>query len=145
MRTIRQVHRKENGQWLGRAVAAAPVPDARLAAIQALIPLGLAAVVEELEAEVTRLAGPRYARQDGAGDRVRWGRQRGSVYLADQKLPVRVPRVRDRRRGCEVPLASYAACRRRGCWTRACCAGYWAGWPVASTPPAPRRCRRRSG
>jgi transposase-like protein len=29
------------------------------------------------------------------------------VYLLDQKLPVRVPRVRDRRLGVEVPLESY--------------------------------------
>ncbi|MBI4420255.1 MAG: hypothetical protein HY560_05470 [Gemmatimonadetes bacterium] len=94
MRTIRQVHGKGNGQRLGRAVAPeVPAVNARLAAIQALIPLGLAAVAEELEAEVTRLAGPRYAQADGAGDRVWWGRQRGSLYLADQKLPVQVPRV----------------------------------------------------
>ncbi len=52
-------------------------------------------------------AGPRYARRDGAPDRVRWGRQRGSVYLLDQKVPVQVPRVRDRRLGVEVPLESY--------------------------------------
>lgn len=37
------------------------------------------------------------------------GPQRGSVYLADQKLPITVPRVRDRARGVEVPLASYQA------------------------------------
>jgi hypothetical protein len=35
---------------------------------------------------------------------VRWTRQRGSVYLADQKLPIEVPRVRDRHRHVEVPL-----------------------------------------
>jgi transposase-like protein len=39
---------------------------------------------------------------------VRWGRQRGSVYLADQKLSVQVPRVRNRHAGIEVPLQSYA-------------------------------------
>lgn len=81
--------------------------DTRVALIQALIPLGLQAVEEVLQREVELLAGPRYARKDGAPDRVRWGRQRGSVYLLDQKLPVRVPRVRDRRLGVEVPLESY--------------------------------------
>jgi hypothetical protein len=30
--------------------------------------------------EVDLLAGPRYARGDGAAHRVRWGRQRGSIY-----------------------------------------------------------------
>ena len=73
----------------------------------ALIPLGLRAVEEVLQREVELLAGPRYARGDGAPDRVRWGRQRGSVYLLDQKVPVQVPRVRDRRVGVEVPLESY--------------------------------------
>jgi hypothetical protein len=46
---------------------------------------------EALQREVELLAGPRYARKDGAPDRVWWGRQRESVYLLDQKMPVRVP------------------------------------------------------
>jgi len=79
-----------------------------LSLIQALIPLGLRAVEDALQHEVTALAGARYARDDGAADVVRWGRQRGSIYLADQKLPIRVPRVRDQRAGNEVPLATYA-------------------------------------
>lgn len=82
--------------------------DTRIALIQALIPLGLHAVEELLQQEVQALAGPRYARVDGRPHRVRWGRQPGSIYLADQKLPVLVPRVRDRQAGTEVPLASYA-------------------------------------
>ncbi|MCR4332813.1 MAG: hypothetical protein NUV34_08970, partial [Sulfuricaulis sp.] len=57
-----------------------------LAMIQALIPLGLRAVEEALLAEVDTLAGPRYARDDQRPDVVRWGAQRGSIYLADQKL-----------------------------------------------------------
>jgi len=81
--------------------------DTRIALIQALIPLGLQAVGDVLHQEVQQLAGPRYARGDGAPHRVRWGWQRGSVYLADQKLPVLVPRVRDRQAGVEVPLQSY--------------------------------------
>lgn len=80
-----------------------------LAMIQALIPLGLKAVEEALLAEVSALAGPRYARDDARPDVVRWGAQPGSIYLADQKLPITVPRVRDRREGREVPLATYAA------------------------------------
>jgi transposase-like protein len=81
--------------------------DTRIALIQALIPLGLQAVEEVLQQEVQVLAGPRYARADGAPHVVRWGRQPGSVYLADQKLPVQVPRVRNRQAGIEVPLQSY--------------------------------------
>jgi transposase-like protein len=80
-----------------------------LAMIQALIPLGLPAVEEALLAEVEALAGPRYARDDERSAVVRWGAQRGSIYLADQKLPITVPRVRDGQARREVPLATYAA------------------------------------
>lgn len=79
-----------------------------IAIIQALIPLGLRAVEEALQAEVTALAGPRYTRDDAHPEVVRWGKQAGSVFLADQKLPITVPRVRDRATGHEVPLATYA-------------------------------------
>jgi transposase-like protein len=84
--------------------------------IQALIPLGLAAVEGALQGEVRRLAGARYQRTGRPLGHVRWGRQRGSVYLLDQKLPVLVPRVRDRRRACELPLETYARLQepRRG-------------------------------
>jgi putative transposase len=78
-----------------------------LAMIQALIPLGLKAVEEALQAEVLALAGARYQHDDGAPGIVRWGRQAGSIYLADQKVPVTVPRVRDRAVGREVPLTTY--------------------------------------
>ena len=80
-----------------------------LAMIQALIPLGLKAVEDALVAEVTALAGPRYARHDDHPHVVRWGKQPGSVYVADQKLPIAVPRVRDGRTHREVPLTTYAA------------------------------------
>ena len=42
---------------------------------------------------------------------VRWGAQPGSIFLADQKVPITVPRVRDREAGCEVPLTTYAECQ----------------------------------
>lgn len=82
--------------------------DTRIALIQALIPLGLQAVDDLLQQEVAALAGPRYAHGDGAPHVVRWGRQRGAVYLADQKVPLAVPRVRNRQAGTEVPLQTYA-------------------------------------
>jgi putative transposase len=74
--------------------------------IQALIPIGLWHVKEVLEEEVRSLAGERYKRQGIAGYD-RWGSQWGSVYLSDQKLPIWVPRVRDRREEREVRLKSY--------------------------------------
>jgi transposase-like protein len=78
-----------------------------VAMIQALIPLGLRAVEDALSQEVIALAGARYARADGHPDVVRWGRQAGSIFLADQKVPVRVPRVRDQARRRDLPLATY--------------------------------------
>jgi len=96
------------GSVLPSTVAGHEDLDTRVALIQALIPLGLQAVEDVLHQEVQMLAGPRYARGDAAPHRVRWGRQRGSVYLADQKLPIQVPRVRDRHAGIEIPLQSYA-------------------------------------
>ena len=75
--------------------------------IQALIPLGLQAFAEVMQAEVAQFAGARYSRTGGQPDLVRWGRQQGSIFLADQKVPVRVQRVRDRRQAQEVPLQSY--------------------------------------
>jgi transposase-like protein len=75
--------------------------------IQALIPLGLKAVEEALLADVAELAGRRYQHHDGTPGVVRWGKQAGSIYLADQKLPITVPRVRDQHGGCEVPLSTY--------------------------------------
>ncbi len=76
--------------------------------IQALIPLGLAAVEEALQGEVRQLAGARYQRASRPPGRVRWGRQPGSVYLLDQKVSLQVPRVRDRLGRCEIPLDTYA-------------------------------------
>lgn len=81
--------------------------DTMIPLIQALIPLGLQAFAEVMQAEVAQLAGARYSRTGGQPALVRWGRQRGSIFLADQKVPVTVQRVRDRRQGQEVPLASY--------------------------------------
>ena len=77
----------------------------RIELIQMLIPLGLQAIEEELQSEVMRIAGARYTRTDP--DLKRWGCNEGSVFLGDQKVSVRVPRVRDVLNGKEVPLSSY--------------------------------------
>ncbi len=82
--------------------------NTRVALIQALIPVALQYVNELLQQGVEQLAGPRYARQKQEGaDNYRWGKQRGSVYLGEQKVPLQVPRVRNLRSGKEVPLACY--------------------------------------
>ena len=82
--------------------------ETRVAMIQALVPLGLQAVNALLQEEVTALAGARYSRQGGLPGYARWGGQPGSVYLADQKVSIRVPRIRDTRHDQEVPLTTYA-------------------------------------
>jgi putative transposase len=80
--------------------------DGKAELIQALIPIGLWHVKELLEEEVKRIAGERYKRS-GLPGYDRWGKQGGSVYLSDQKLPILVPRVKDQREGKEVRLRSY--------------------------------------
>jgi putative transposase len=81
--------------------------DGKLALIQALIPLGLLALAQELKREVIALAGERYSRKGGLPGIVRWSQQRGSVYLADQKVAVTYRRLRDRASNREIPLRTY--------------------------------------
>ena len=64
----------------------------KLELIQQLIPLGLLAVEGVLRQEVEALAGRKYKRE-GMPGHVRWGKQGGSVYLADQKVPIERPTV----------------------------------------------------
>ena len=78
--------------------------DVKASLIQALIPLGLKAVNENLQKEFEMLTGKKHAR---GKENMRWGGQGGSVYLSDQKVPVTVPRVRNKLRNTEVPLAFY--------------------------------------
>jgi putative transposase len=94
------------------AASGAGALDSRVELIQALIPLGLEAVNDLLQQQVTALAGPRYQRDGGVAGHARWGSQPGSVYLADQKVALDVPRVRDIRRGQEVPLSTYQQLRQ---------------------------------
>lgn len=96
---------------VGRAEGVAAGLNGRIELIQALIPLGLEAVEDVLQQEVTALAGERYARGGGQAGHARWGKQAGSVYLSDHKVSIQVPRVRDRLREQEVPLATYQALR----------------------------------
>lgn len=78
----------------------------KLQLIQGLIPLGLIHVGHILAEEVRALAGDRYKRNELAGH-ARWCKQRGSVSIEGQKLPILYQKVRDRGRGKEVELNSY--------------------------------------
>ena len=79
--------------------------DARLELIRSLIPLGLSYVMEELDQEVISLAGARHSRKDGEDTPRRHGTNPGSVKLAGQTIPVRVPRLRNP--DGEVSLSCY--------------------------------------
>jgi putative transposase len=80
--------------------------DSRLALIHELIPIGLIHVKEELQREVRQLAGDKYKR-NGLLEYDRWGKQQGSIYIQDQRIPVMVQRVRDTMNNREVPLRTY--------------------------------------
>ncbi len=82
--------------------------DAKVELIRSLVPLGLMHVHELLDQEVTALAGERYARKDASIGGRRHGSNPGTVGLAGQRVPIRVPRIR-RVAGSEIPLRSYDA------------------------------------
>ena len=85
--------------------------DAKVELIRQLIPLGLMAIGQCLDAEVVELAGDRYSRSGGQPGLARHGSNPTSVQLAGQRVALRVPRVRDVREGKEVPLPFLATLR----------------------------------
>jgi transposase-like protein len=87
--------------------------DVKAALIGELIPLGLMHVNEMLQEEVRELAGGRYKREGLVGHD-RWGSQRGSVYIGEQRVPIRVPRVRNTIDQKEVPLRRYGMLQSPG-------------------------------
>ena len=105
MRTIRRTNQILNEKEAGESIEHVAT---RVALIQALIPIALQSVNELLQQEVEQLVGPRYGRQkERERENYRWGQQKGSVYLGEQKLPVEVPRVRNLATGKEVTLEPY--------------------------------------
>jgi transposase-like protein len=110
------------GKAAPEAEPALVVVNSKLELVQLLIPIALERVKEILQEEVTQLAGPLGSKTNGAGPRYarettnrsvkRWGRQSGSVYLADQKVSLMVPRVRDVERNYEIPLSNYHQLQR---------------------------------
>jgi putative transposase len=108
MKTIKNkgIRIKKREALINKVKQEDPKLAAKIAAIQALIPIGAEAVVEQLQAEVTRLAGPRYNNRDY--EMGRHGSNPGSAYVYDQKVGVPVPRVKHKKTGKEMGLASYA-------------------------------------
>jgi putative transposase len=86
--------------------------DAKVEMIRGLVPLGLMHVQELLDQEVASLAEGRYARKSEEAVGRRFGSNPGTVRLAGQRVPIRVPRVRSDRG--EIPLRSYGAMKGRG-------------------------------
>lgn len=80
--------------------------DSKAALIHELIPLGLMHVQDLLQQEVVELAGEKYKR-NGLSGLDRWGKQLGSVYIKDQRIPIIVQRVRDTIHDKEVALSTY--------------------------------------
>ena len=79
--------------------------DTRLELIRALIPLGLCAIYEELDREVVELAGQAHKHKKSNQKNYRYGSNPGSVKLAGQRVPVKVPRIRGPKG--EIRLQSY--------------------------------------
>ena len=89
--------------------------NSKVECIQALIPLGLMRIHELLEDEVRTLAGIRYKRK--AASRLpgyRHGSNPGSVRLAGQRHPFKIPRVQYVEGGGEIPLESLRHLRGTG-------------------------------
>ena len=82
MKTVIRISRERKVKDLGSTEPAKHADltelDAMVPVIQALIPLGLQAFVDLMQAEVAALAGTRYSRTGGQPGVVRWGCQGGS-------------------------------------------------------------------
>jgi transposase-like protein len=108
---VRSVRKRKKARVLGevqvvrREEYARLEVDTKVELIRALVPLGLMHVQQLLEDEVEALVGARYARPAGRLG-TRHGSNPGTVRLAGQRVPIRVPRVRGH--GGELPLRSYA-------------------------------------
>jgi transposase-like protein len=81
--------------------------------------MGLRVAARLLDDEVDRRCGPRYERQQNR-QLTRYGRQRGVVTLAGQKLPVEKPRVRRTDGQGEVELETYELLQRDEAMPEAC-------------------------
>lgn len=86
--------------------------NTKVEVIRSLVPLGLMHAYELLEAEVEALVGPWYSRKEPSAQGTRYGSNPGSLRMAGQRVPIRVPRVRGRRG--ELPLRSYSALKGPG-------------------------------
>lgn len=87
--------------------------DVKVEMIRSLVPLGLMHVQELLDDEIDALASGWYTRKGEETRGRRHGSNPGSVPIAGQRVPIRIPRIRSVHGG-EVPLRTYAALRQGG-------------------------------
>ena len=66
----------------------------RIALIRRLIPIGLMAVAEELQKEVDEIMGQSVNSETKKPNAYKYGSNPGSVVLGNQRIPIRVPRIR---------------------------------------------------
>ena len=146
MRRVRKAPTAHQSAVAANAQVPLPIDDGTvmLSMIQSLIPVGLQAVAEASQRDVTALAGARYAHGDGTPGVARWGQQRGSIYLADQKVPITC-------RACAIstparnsPWRPTPSCKHRARGTWGCFGACSQACPRASMKPLPKPCPRRS-
>jgi transposase-like protein len=104
-----QQFRERAGSAAESLQLAIPLPEVMSLVQQGLMSLALSAFTQLAEQmmqwEVNDLVGPKN-QTDRDREKMRWGAQNGYCVVGGQKVPLKRPRVRDKRRK-EVPLGSY--------------------------------------
>ena len=113
-RVLRSVRKRKKGHTWGavdvidREEYAELEVDAKVELIRSVVPRGLMHSEEVLDEDVTALAGERSARKAPSVGGRRQGSHPGTVGVAGQRVPIRVPRIRHVTES-EIPLRSYEA------------------------------------
>ena len=115
---MRRKHDTKNRQYLLelprylREIISSPI-DVKLYLLDHYAELARMLSREILDEEVAYLTGRRYSRTRPFGGRYhRWGTNPGSVRLGQERVPIEVPRIRDRIDEKEKPLESYQAMKQ---------------------------------
>ena len=121
MKAIAKAEQKDNKKNSNRGIRIVTAEEyeglevnGKVELIKALIPLGLMHAADELQKEVTRLAGEWYEREKGGKLCVRYGSNPSSIRVGGQKVPFVVPRVRNLRTNQEVSLETLRELREGG-------------------------------
>ncbi len=86
--------------------------DVKLKALQHHLDISRMLVNDILEDEVKQYSGKRYSHdKPNNAQYSRWGYNRGSVRLGQQRIPIDVPRIYDNENNCNISLKSYSKLR----------------------------------